>query len=218
MLINESNMAQTVIGIFRHRRDADAAVSKLVENGVDEKEIDVAVPEPSESRGDPSDDYIFDSSLGRYFRRIFADEDEARRYIAVAARGITIAAHATSHEEAERIATLLDEAGALNIDEEARVMEDALTREERRYNLEAGRPEINPDVKNEFNTRESSNIAADSERQVPVDRRAGTPLNIRTRIVETPVSDKIRYREEQIWTEPQKHKRVDEEGNIHHPD
>ncbi len=174
----------------------------------------MAIPTPSESRADQTDDYIFDTPLGRYFKGIFADAEDARRYASVAQRGITLAVHTEHYAEAERVATLMDEAGALNVDEEGRVTEDSLTREERKYNLQAGRAEPNPDAKADFNTRETENPSVESERQVPRDRRAGTPLNIKTRIIEIPLGEKIRYREEQTWTEPQKHKRVDEEGRV----
>lgn len=211
-------MSHTVIGIFRHRHEADAAVEKLSRNNIDRANVDIAVPESFETRADISDDYLFDTPLGRYFKRIFADAKEARRYISVAQRSVTVAVQAATYDEAETIATLLDEAGALNIDEEARVMEDALTREERKYNIQAGRDEFNPDAKADSTTRESDNIAAETERQVPSDRRAATPLKLRTRIVEVPVGEKVRYREEQIWMEPRKHRRVDKQGNVHEPD
>ena len=208
-------MAQTVIGIFQKNAEAQNAFSRLVANGVDRANINMALPDESESRGDITDvKNTLGSRIGIFFRNIFADTDEALRYAAVAQRGVTMAVHTETYEEAERIADILDSSGALNIDESARVLEDSMTREDRKYNLKQGDGEINTPAP-DFNTRPSSNIAADSERQVPGDKRAKPVVRLRTRIIETPIGSNVRIREEQIWLEKPPHDRVDEQGNLH---
>ena len=208
-------MAQTVIGIFQKNAEAQDAFARLVAQGFDRANINMAVPDPDESRGDATDEKnTMGSKIGNFFRSIFADTDEALRYAAVAQRGVTMAVHAETYEEAERIADILDACGALNIDESARVLEDSMTREDRKYNLKQGDDELNTPAP-DFNTRTSSNIAADSEREVPEDKRAKPVVRLRTRIVETPIGSNVRLREEQIWLEKPLHDWVDEQGNLH---
>ncbi len=208
-------MGQTVIGIFKKNSEAQEAVARLVARGIDRGEIDMAYPEAEESRADITDqDHTLDSKVGNFFRNIFSDTDDALRYAAVAQRGITVAVHTSDYAQAEQVADLLDASGALNVDEAARVLEDSMTREDRKYNIRQGAAEPNTPAP-DFNTRPSSNIAADSERQVEPDRRARPAVRVRTKIIETPLGQNTRLREERVWLEKPPHDRVDEHGNVH---
>lgn len=211
-------MAHTVIGIFDSRTEADLAVDKLINNKFDRKTIDIAVPEASESRADMTDEHnTLGSKIGSYFNRIFKDKTDVLKWASAAQRGITLAVQTETMEQAELAATVLDACGALNIDESARILEDSMTREDRKYNLKEEKRDPNSvPLGDNFNTRKSPNLAAETERQVDKDSLKANPtVTVRTRIVETPVGEDYRIRDEETWIETPKHDHVDKDGNLH---
>jgi len=133
-------MSQTVVGIFNNADDARHAVSKLLDNGFNESNVDYA-------RGPESEEYLQDanyhdetrteheSGIGRFFRNLFGDDDESDRYARVAKRGCIVTVHAESTEEARRATELLDECGAVDVDEKDREYGETA----REYNAEKDR-------------------------------------------------------------------------------
>ncbi|AKD54350.1 YsnF/AvaK domain-containing protein [Spirosoma radiotolerans] len=117
---------QTVIGVFDDASDAQRAVDQLISNGFSRDSIDLSAQTSSNysdsttTRVDRDDDDDHDSGIGGFFSSLFgSDSDESRKYSHVANRGSLVTVHAQSADEAERAADLLDEYGAVDVDERA---------------------------------------------------------------------------------------------------
>jgi uncharacterized protein (TIGR02271 family) len=128
---------QTVIGVFDSASDAQRAVEQLVSNGFSRDNIDLSAQTDSDysdsnssstysnttytdssTRADRDDDH--NSGIGGFFNSLFGgDDDDTRKYTSVAERGSIVTVHAQSSDEAERAADLLDEYGAVDVDERA---------------------------------------------------------------------------------------------------
>lgn len=113
-------MAQTVIGIFDSRDKAQTAVQQLSASGISPDRIDIADrtstnTETTSERYDDNDD----DSIGGFFRALFGGEDDARKYSSVARRGCVVTVHAQTDDEASRAADLLDDSGAVDVEEQA---------------------------------------------------------------------------------------------------
>jgi uncharacterized protein (TIGR02271 family) len=120
-------MAQTVVGIFDKASEAQDAVEALVSGGFSRDQIDLSTR---------SSDYTYDQGattttsadgsrdeggIGGFFRSLFGDDDDERtnRYATVGERGSIVTVHASTDDLAERAADILDEYGAVDIDERA---------------------------------------------------------------------------------------------------
>lgn len=183
-------MAQTVVGIFDDADAAQRAVSRLTAYGFSQEEIDISGQrdihsgERSSNDVDHSDDG-FGERVSRFFKNLFDDEGDAERHSALARSGTVVSVYATSRDEAERAADILDEHGAVNVDERATMdYEPGSTAD-----LD-GRPQ-----------RE------DSSRSIPVieeDLQVGKRevdiggMRVRSRIIERPVEESLRLRSERV--------------------
>ncbi|GAB3779564.1 hypothetical protein GCM10028818_30300 [Spirosoma horti] len=117
---------QTVIGVFDDASDAQRAVDQLVSNGFSRDSIDLSAQTASNytdsttTRVDRDDDDDNNSGIGGFFSSLFgSDSDDSRKYSHVASRGSIVTVHAQSSDDAERAADLLDEYGAVDVDERA---------------------------------------------------------------------------------------------------
>jgi len=117
---------QTVIGVFDDASDAQNAVDQLVSNGFSRDSIDLSAQASSNyndsttTRVDRDDDDDNNGGIGGFFSSLFgSDSDDSRKYSHVASRGSIVTVHAQSSDEAERAADLLDEYGAVDVDERA---------------------------------------------------------------------------------------------------
>jgi uncharacterized protein (TIGR02271 family) len=130
---------QTVIGVFDSASDAQNAVDQLISNGFSRDSIDISASRSGDTTG--SGDLVPDrhvntsgtrteevvddtkdvgSGIGDFFSNLFgSDSDDTRKYSDVANRGTIVTVHAQSEDEAERAADLLDEYGAVDVDERA---------------------------------------------------------------------------------------------------
>jgi hypothetical protein len=139
-------MAQTVIGFFDNASEAQRAVEQLQSRGFSRDRIDLSrgsgsTGHTSTTSGgitnpkDPNTVAVTDEGRtvdreGRntnritdFFNSLFggSDDDDAGRYSHVAQRADAIVTvHAHSNEEAERAADILDDAGAVDVDERAK--------------------------------------------------------------------------------------------------
>jgi len=123
-------MAHTVVGFFDNAADAQDAVIKLTKYGMDRERVDVSnagsgnVSDSSDTRytNTGSDrDRDHENGITRFFRNLFGDDDnDADKYSRVASRAESIVTvHANSSDEAEQAADILDDCGAVNVDERA---------------------------------------------------------------------------------------------------
>jgi uncharacterized protein (TIGR02271 family) len=218
-------MAQTVIGFFDDHSDAQRAIEQLQSRGFSRDRIDLSRSSGGTSTGvssstsdtgrvNPvsgserdensvrrtSDDRTVDpggrntNAITDFFNNLFgSNKDDADRYSRVAERSNAIVTvHAQSREEAERAADILDDCGAVDVDERAAQYGYANTRSE-------GTGERR-DVSNERGTtiprvEENLNVGKRTVEQGGV--------RVRSRIVEQPVEEHIRLREEHVHVERQ---------------
>jgi hypothetical protein len=133
-------MAYTVIGIFEHQQQIDAAVNQLMLNHFNSENIHISKKEDMQGRGDATDENgTLGSKAGAYFQDIFQDEKTAFQYAVVAQQGTVLTLHTDTWDDAVRAADILDDCGALNVRERSRMLEDGMTRDER---LHGTGPEI----------------------------------------------------------------------------
>ncbi len=132
-------MRQTVIGLFNKSADAQQAVQRLLSNGFTNDNVDISLGTTSANTAttssstsssttgstnfnlDTDDRDEHESGISRFFKNLFGDDEDtdANRY-SKASRGKSIVTvHAMSDEEAKRASDILDDAGAVDVDEDA---------------------------------------------------------------------------------------------------
>ncbi|WP_207428850.1 PRC-barrel domain-containing protein [Pedobacter sp. SYSU D00535] len=107
---------QTVVGIFDHTNQAQSAVEHLVKNGVRRESIDISYRNETHQENNSE----HDSSVTNFFKSLFSDDDEAKGYTDAARQGSVVTVHATSRQEAEFVAEIMDNYGAVNMEDRIR--------------------------------------------------------------------------------------------------
>ena len=184
-------MAQTVIGIFNEKDEAREAVKELTSNGFTQSDIDVSNEGIlAEGTSDREEDDTFGERVERFFRNLFDDDDESSRYTDAARSRFIVTVTARSPEEAMRASQILDEEGAIEVDGD----NEGMARDERsasgniteRTAADTGRKSI-PVVEEELNV---------GKREIETGR-----VRVRSRIIEKPVEQTLRLREERVRVE-----------------
>jgi uncharacterized protein (TIGR02271 family) len=171
----------TVVGIFNTAAEAQQAVQRLEQAGFKLDFVDVAHREAAnQGVGQTSD-----SSVGGFFSSLFGDDHEdTRNYTAAAQRGSSVVTvHVDSNDQAHRAATLLDEAGAVDVDGDVNATQ---TQAPTNYAQTAD------------NTTGQTAQVIEESLQVGkrVEQTGG--VRLRSRIVEKPVEASVRLREEHV--------------------
>lgn len=188
-------MANTVIGLFDEISDARRSVQELTAAGFDRDRIDITTAETSGEGGDGRDGETygnegFTDQIGNFFTSLFGDDDRERAgsYSEAMGRGSTlVTVHAASREEAERATGVLDAAGAIDVDERAA---QSRTTAGAADTAAAGR------------VQEQAAIPV-VEEELQVGKRVVEQggVRVRSRVVERPVEESIRLREERVRVE-----------------
>ncbi len=188
-------MGQTVVGFFDNATEAQRAVQQLQSSGISHDRIDVSSGNAGTGNVSHSTDRDRDKEDGitRFFRNLFGgDDDDADRYSSVASRSNSIVTvHAQSEEEAERAADILDDCGAVDVDERAAQYGYTNTRSGEGVGERTG-------VRGDRDTtieRMEENLEV-GKRSVETGR-----VRVRSRIVERPVEEHVRLREENVHVE-----------------
>lgn len=182
-------MAYTVIGMFRDKRNAEAASKKLIAAGFNEGHIDMS---PHRAEGNVTDtnryyDYDEDDHTGGFWDWLFGSDDDhvhnydRDRYSYAASKSEVITVHAKTKQEAERAAEIMDNAGALDVDD--------FTRDYTAY--QAATAKDAGDTKTLKVLEEKMNVGKRT-----VDTGG---VRVRSRVIEKPVSEKVRLREERVY-------------------
>lgn len=201
-------MTKTVIGIFDSSTEAQNAVQQLVSSGISSSNIDIADRSTSSTTSSTNqyDNDSDDDSIGGFFRSLFGSDDESSNYSQVARRGCTVTVHAQSEEEASRAADLLDDYGAVDVDERAQ-----------QYRSQTGYTNTgaNNTTANTFDSDRINTGLTDTTRTDRTDAGTSIPIieenlqvgkretetggvRVRSRIVERPVEEHLRLREEHV--------------------
>ena len=173
-------MKQTVFGIFDNIKDAEKAVEKLLSSGFSNGFVDIH--NAKENTGTEKGKSHKNEGISNFFNSLFSgNKQEAKTYSDVASRGVVVTVHATSKEEADQAAKVLDEYGAIDANERAL-----------QY-----RQELDVPTDTTAGTEESIPVI---EEEMEVGKREVVTgsVRVRSRIVERPVEEKLRLREEHV--------------------
>lgn len=172
-------MAQTVIGFFENNLSAYKAVDALTTRGILSNQIDITREEATDKTDVTERREGENNGFTRFFKNLFGDSEEGERYSKVSQRGYTmVTVHARSADEAAFTANLLDDFGALDVDKQA--------------------------TTNEYDDRRQQEGPTNREdhREATIQRMENRDgKRLRSRIVEKPVEENIRLREERFRVE-----------------
>jgi uncharacterized protein (TIGR02271 family) len=189
---------QTVIGIFKEGIDAQAAVQKLESThhiGRDKVDIANAASASARSVGSTSD--RDNDGVSGFFSSLFGKNDEANRHTQAARKGWVVTVHADSRQQAEQAAQVLDACGAVDIDEQVA-----------QGNPQAGaaRPPQGTAQPRTGHTGNTDQTIPIMEERLNVGKREVERggVRMRSRIVERPIEEHLRLREEHVDIERNK--------------
>jgi uncharacterized protein (TIGR02271 family) len=133
-----------------------------------------------------------ESGISKFFRNLFGDDDdEARTYTGIANRsGSVVTVHAQSSDEAERAADILDEYGAVDVNERAS-----------QYGLRSNTG--NYSSGSDITSKEGTSSIPIIEENLNIGKRQVQTggARLRSRIIERPVEESLRLREEHVRVE-----------------
>ena len=198
-------MAKTIVGLFDNAREAQRAVVELVDSGIPREDIGVTSQDYTTGEGAGSggadsyrggaDEGIGDK-ISNFFSSLFGgdDSDDARHYSEAVSRGGTVVTvDAETDEIADRAAEIMNRFDAEVDERGAAYRETAYTgagaqdRGAGRADLEEGGEARIPVMEEQLNV---------GKREV---ERGG--VRVRSRVVERPVEEAVRLREERVNVE-----------------
>jgi len=225
-------MKQTVIGLFSSADDARNAVQRLTSNGFTMDNVDMSLSTYSGGTSSYSNDNTnrnFDldndrdeheSGISRFFKNLFGDDDDdnggyATKYSNAASRGRSIVTvHAQSDDEAQKASDILDDCGAIDVDENG---------SDYSYGTAGAAPVgVNNETTGTTITPETSGVTGQdytttgmsgndtTDKTIPIieenlevgKRTVQTGgVRVRSRIVEKPVEEELRLRKERVYVE-----------------
>lgn len=194
-------MALTVLGVFDNASEARHAVENLVNAGITRQNIDLSLrSDSSAAYGDTTsnqytttrtdDDTDSGSGIGNFFSSLFDDDDDANRYARATESGSLVTVHVQTDDEAEKAADILDDAGAVNVNERL-PLSDSLTNKPSASMGAAFTDTDQPTGDQTINVIEEN---------LEVGKRTVETggVRLRSRIVAKPVEESIRLREERV--------------------
>ena len=190
-------MAQTVIGLFDNVTEAQEAAKALINQGFDRDRIDISTNNADTTTNTTTGTYNSSPDSGdnisNFFSSLFgSDNDDYNNYSEVARRGGTIlTVHAQSAQEAQTAASLLDQYNAIDVNERASQF---------RGQNYAQTNAATTDTTARTDTDTSIPVV---EEQLQVGKQTVETggARIRSRVVERPVEENLRLREENVHVE-----------------
>ncbi|GAB3640906.1 YsnF/AvaK domain-containing protein [Spirosoma arcticum] len=220
-------MALTVIGVFDNASEAQQAVEALVSDGFSRSSIDLSATQ-TDSSTSTGGDYVQDrnrntsgtyaeevaddtkdvgSGIGNFFSSLFGGGDDADRYSRVGDRSSIVTVHAQSEDEAERAADILDDNGAVDVNERDAQYGSMATETGVAGTSAMGytgttmgttdRTDLTDMTDRDMNTGDTIKVV---EENLQVGKREVETggVRVRSRIVERPVEESLRLREERV--------------------
>ncbi|MBT2558041.1 DUF2382 domain-containing protein [Hymenobacter sp. ISL-91] len=198
---------QTVVGIFDNADHARQAAQTLKTAGFSLDDVDTisrdskegsnyynSTGTSTEAAGDAAS--RTGDSIGNFFSNLFGDDDDASRYSHVARNSHSlVTVHCKTADHAHKAAEILDNAGAINVDEKAQQ-----TGYQGAASANAMRGNTNANTTNTDNNEVSAKVI---EENLQVGKRVEQTggARLRSRIVERPVEASVRLREEHVNVE-----------------
>lgn len=198
-------MEKTVVAIFNSMDEAEIAADDLFDNGFLKENIDVSSGEKYE------EDEEGESGITRFFKNLFGTNDEkTKRYSRVARKGYVVAVHTHSEEESLEACEILDDNGAIDVNDHYRKHLAQLYNDEFEKNEET-EEEIEDNNERDINNEiteddESTETIPVIEEEMEVHKKEVPTggVRVRSRIIEKPVEENLRLREEHIHVERRK--------------
>lgn len=220
---------QTVVGIFDSASEAQEAVDQLVSEGFSRSNIDISANTTGGSSSTGNDAIIPDrhtntsgtmteeiaddakdtgDSIGGFFKSLFGSDDDDkddnyRRHAEVGRRGSVVTVHAQSEDEAERAADILDDNGAVDVDERASQYGYGSADYGSASSAVTGTPAYtgvdttNTDLPTNTGTDQTIKVIQENLEVGKREVQTGG-VRVRSRIVERPVEESLRLREERV--------------------
>jgi stress response protein YsnF len=214
-------MGLTVIGIFEDSTNAYEAVEKLTSSGFSTSDIDVSDNE-NYDRSTTDESYEEEDGITRFFNNLFGSNDRSKYYSEVTRRSSTlVTVHAQSEQEAHRAADILDNYGAVDVDERAAEYGYNTDLEsDDDYNFQNRDYDRDYDVENrdyDSDSNETRSIPIIEEEMNVGKREIVTgSVKIRSRIINKPVEETLRLRHERVSVERKPVNRAATESDMKH--
>jgi stress response protein YsnF len=176
-------MTHTVIGIFDSLSEAQIAIQQLVSSGIAQQNIDISAQDASEANATAaSGSEGHHDGIGGFFRSLFGGSNEHRTYAHVAQRSTVVTVHAGSQAEAQGAADLMDRCGAVDVNERAAQYgyTGTATPTDTAANVGTAIPIIQEDIVVGKRVVETGGV------------------RLRSRIIERPVEEHLRLRQEHV--------------------
>lgn len=206
---------QTVVGMFDTAAEAQQAVAQLISSGFTQSQIDLSTAKPgttgasdglipdyhTNTSGTRTEELVDDtkdvsSGIGNFFSNLFGNEEDTQKYTRVADQHSVVTVHAETEEKAERAAAILDEAGAVDVDERAAGYDSLTTAPSASMGAAFMDAPVTPSA---VDTTGNQNIKVIEENLAVGKRTVETGgVRLRSRIVAKPVEESIRLREERV--------------------
>lgn len=179
----------TVLGIFRTQDDINNAKAKLAAAGFQREHVDISAYRRDNKATRESDfyDYEEDEKTTGFWDWLMGDDTYSRdKYSRVAADNQVLTIYTATQAEASRAAEIMDECGALDVDEHANSARGMVTRRGA--------------VANATTADATGKIKVVEEKMNVGKRTVETGgVRLRSRIVEKPVEETVRLREERVY-------------------
>jgi uncharacterized protein (TIGR02271 family) len=178
-------MSHTVIGIFEYTNQAQEAKSYLVANGFVDGDVDIKAGGQGQGTTGTAEqgDEDFGDRISNFFSNLFSDEDEKSSHIDAGRAGTIVTVHATTDIEAQEAVDVLNNYGAVDVNEYA----------------EKARANASYNTTNAATSEGTASIPVIQEELQVGKRDVETGgVRLRSRIVERPVEESIRLREEHV--------------------
>ncbi|AHM58406.1 hypothetical protein D770_00660 [Flammeovirgaceae bacterium 311] len=181
--------SQTVIGIFENKAQAQKAADQLVTDGFDRGTIDL-----SAHGADIKDDKHHDKT-DTFFTNLLGRDTHATNYREAARRGTVVTVHTEEMKNAERAAAILDKFGAINVADQAHAGRTA--------GAATGTATATGTNTNTTKGATTDKTIPVIEENVQVGKREVETGGVRlqSRIIERPVEETMRLREEHVHVE-----------------
>lgn len=185
-------MTHTIIGLFDNRTEAQAAMQELLAAGFSEEHIDFSNRRYDETTANTTmtaTSGTGGAGISGFFNSLFGDDTpEARTYTEAASDAEAILTIQTdSDERARQIADILDRNGAIDVDERS-------TQHQATYAQSGGTAAT-------ANTETTGNMTIPVvEEELQVGKRTVEQggVRVRSRVIEKPVQETLRLREEHV--------------------
>jgi uncharacterized protein (TIGR02271 family) len=171
-------MSQTVIGIFEHADQAQEAKTYLLANGFESSNVDLSSGQSHLTDVTSGEDEGTGGKISGFFKNLF-DDDESASHIHAASSGTTVTVHTRTDQESQQAAQILDNFGALDVNESYESQRTASTGGDTAGSISV----IQEDL------------------QVGKKEVETGGVRLRSRIVARPVEETVRLREEHVHVE-----------------